>query len=897
MEMSFSAKQFLVGDDLDNSYSAATKQLNNFISNNRELDADKKLDTLLGLLKEVFHEFTTDKTVISTLFVAFARVSTVVQDVANRCRHLLSSKSQSDDLATNLTNLLQLQQVGVTTLGDLIGCLLLPDNAEYLSTVTSSVIHTTTCEALSAVHLIFSLCHEIEKSQLLSSPPTTLGNLLKATFNFVKVVSGLLDVMDLTNDDGCVSKVIHHMHLVGKVTLSCEAAITVATWRVMMKLLCRSKPHLPDDWSIQPIMFDLCEAVKAKLAMCLRIGVQLQTSNNEANQDAMVQFGRHVKMCRFVLTVIMKLSQEFGSLLHQCVADLYSVLLNMLSSIPPSLNGAPLDNAGPILQEINSSITSVVQPLLTILCACRQFVCLVVSGEGLSDQHWYGWCVCLLRIAELFPTLTEDLKELCMSNRQDDPSSCLLLDAIFDVVPKCYVELSYPVWLVPMTSNGQQPNRTVSLYDHIITRLTGLVLTQPPVTFHQIELILLNYLFSDDLYCSLVAADVWALVAQKEPVELCLHHVSVLTGLLMDLPLCCSFVISNLSSLISNMLSYLPLELQEQFVHHHSPGEVDNLKLWSRIGVICITTDLRTQVHSVLITVCSDVINKNIRESEVNVMTMHWAVCCLTRLVTISSSGQNSSLSNVILNLWTFTANIDPAAASQSHLLQLFVCDVIHLISTSLSILSVYDIVQVMDQVSTLVSSTGQCHAVLISATRILAQCGTVVVPDTMKNKFIQSVVSMCHQLLSHTHWMVHHYAAEAFRSFAEVTCYVDVVEQCIPSDLSIIIVDFLNKVPFKASTDASLLTKNALCSRLRARWSSVTELRQVVAAKMEEEKCLQEKKHSLECYNRGLMMLRQGLQELQNQQLSLPTDVVDQLTLFNQDLYAYLTVHSTEPT
>ena len=109
--------------------------------------------------------------------------------------------------------------------------------------------------------------------------------------------------MDLTNDDGCVSKgeypsirlcvsppftVIHHMHLVGKVTLSCEAAITVATWRVMMKLLCRSKPHLPDDWSIQPIMFDLCEAVKAKLAMCLRIGVQLQTSNNEANQVCVV---------------------------------------------------------------------------------------------------------------------------------------------------------------------------------------------------------------------------------------------------------------------------------------------------------------------------------------------------------------------------------------------------------------------------------------------------------------------------------------------------------------------------------------------------------------------------------------------------------------------------------
>lgn len=68
-------------------------------------------------------------------------------------------------------------------------------------------------------------------------------------------------------------------------------------------------------------------------------------------------------------------------------------------------------------------------------------------------------------------------------------------------------------------------------------------------------------------------------------------------------------------------------------------------------------------------------------------------------------------------------------------------------------------------------------------------------IADIPQTKFIQSVVSMCHQLLSHTHWMVHHHAAEAFRSFAEVTCYVDVVEQCIPSDLSTVIVDFLNEV------------------------------------------------------------------------------------------------------
>ena len=56
-------------------------------------------------------------------------------------------------------------------------------------------------------------------------------------------------------------------------------------------------------------------------------------------------------------------------------------------------------------------------------------------------------------------------------------------------------------------------------------------------------------------------------------------------------------------------------------------------------------------------------------------------------------------------------------------------------------------------------------------------------------------MVSMFHLLLSHAYWMVHHHGAEAFRSFAEVTCYEKDLEQCIPNDLLHIIEDFLNKV------------------------------------------------------------------------------------------------------
>ena len=75
--------------------------------------------------------------------------------------------------------------------------------------------------------------------------------------------------------------VVEHVHMVGKVTLHCEAAITVTTWRTLLKILCTSKPHLPPDWSIQPIVKDLCEAVRTKLDACLGIAVQLQTINND----------------------------------------------------------------------------------------------------------------------------------------------------------------------------------------------------------------------------------------------------------------------------------------------------------------------------------------------------------------------------------------------------------------------------------------------------------------------------------------------------------------------------------------------------------------------------------------------------------------------------------------
>lgn len=78
--------------------------------------------------------------------------------------------------------------------------------------------------------------------------------------------------------------VVEHVYMVGKVTLHSEAAITVTTWRTLLKILCNSKPHLPADWSMQPIIKDVCDAMRTKLDVCLRIAIQLQAVTSGSSQ-------------------------------------------------------------------------------------------------------------------------------------------------------------------------------------------------------------------------------------------------------------------------------------------------------------------------------------------------------------------------------------------------------------------------------------------------------------------------------------------------------------------------------------------------------------------------------------------------------------------------------------
>ena len=103
---------------------------------------------------------------------------------------------------------------------------------------------------------------------------------------------------------------------------------------------------------------------------------------------------------------------------------------------------------------------------------------------------------------------------------------------------------------------------------------------------------------------------------------------------------------------------------------------------------------------------------------------------------------------------------------------------------------SVYIISQVLS-ISCAMVNKNSPTAVLVGVANILSQCGTLKSHDLLKP------ITICFSLiLSHTHsWLSQHYSLDAFRQFAEITPHANILEECIPSAMNNIVVDYLQKV------------------------------------------------------------------------------------------------------
>ena len=75
--------------------------------------------------------------------------------------------------------------------------------------------------------------------------------------------------------------VICQLQSVCRVVLNFDPSMVVLVWRGMGRLVCRVKMELPEGWSIQPIIAELCSAIEAKCAECVQCA---PTAANEVSQ-------------------------------------------------------------------------------------------------------------------------------------------------------------------------------------------------------------------------------------------------------------------------------------------------------------------------------------------------------------------------------------------------------------------------------------------------------------------------------------------------------------------------------------------------------------------------------------------------------------------------------------
>ena len=102
-----------------------------------------------------------------------------------------------------------------------------------------------------------------------------------------------------------------------------DPSLMVLVWRGMGRLLCRVRQELPESWSVQPIITELCIAMETKCAACVQCA---PTAQNEVTplppspltltltlayvlQASSAMFSKLLRVCRFLGTLVVKLTQ------------------------------------------------------------------------------------------------------------------------------------------------------------------------------------------------------------------------------------------------------------------------------------------------------------------------------------------------------------------------------------------------------------------------------------------------------------------------------------------------------------------------------------------------------------------------------------------------------------
>ncbi|KAK3728759.1 hypothetical protein RRG08_013487 [Elysia crispata] len=703
--------------------------------------------------------------------------------------------------------------------------------ASVTSTVELSLVQSLPQCALHFLRQVYKHCKESSKlyGGLLDLVSETLSHLFKKAHSVQMMVLGLLDKVCLTGaalEDQVLllGSACSELFEVCALVTSLDVKLSISIWKCISRLCSQHLTLLRDRLDVCPFINFLCGEIKEGYRYLFQLSPQAGSHTLCDGDDK--AFSKTVRILGFQMKVLVALLRDFSDYLGECEGNVLSLLLHLHRYLPPSLSSVPLPDKQD--SEVRTHVVNATVPCLTHLVGNRAFRS--VFTQDFADhepEDLFPKLLLRLMLLDILPKCEDDVVDMWLRSvkKADGSSVPNLLSAIFSSVKQCRVEMQLPVMLPGVVLAGQ-PQKQVSLYEHTITHLCGMLGACPATHFNSMESTFLIHVLDCDDLLSVLAVDCWCFLARYETASVCNAQVQALVPVYSRLigqgrSTDGNRLKSRLAHLLSRLLKFLSPEHQISLVQQFPPET--HQAFWLGLNLIGLATDLAQDLQRRLAGWALGVLTPPRGSVMVRASQLFLALQLLEKVLCNNChdrgaqtypliSSQQAQLLLAVIALWSEVQT--SLSSDRPHLpptiREKLLIRLLPLSSHLLSLMETKDLLAILLTVETLTSNPSSSPEILVACAHFMSGFSCVRLGCSYLDcRVLDCLPGVFHPLLQNSHPMVHQLALAAFSQFALLTSHEDAVPACLRGDESLVqaVQNYVNQVPHHpADCDFQLL-------------------------------------------------------------------------------------------
>ncbi|KAK4884286.1 hypothetical protein RN001_000557 [Aquatica leii] len=641
--------------------------------------------------------------------------------------------------------------------------------------------HLHTC--ISVLEVLDSVLECLSKKEQIglgdvASVPINIIEILYITFEHCKNSNILYKGLSNTNEILDVFKLSQEIHKKVLIFMNCRVNIKEAQTHILKSFLqslvkigkilgCMNMKSLADNWrgylDVSQKFFHVLNgnySIKDAI-QCLSLDIDKNLKSLLKNNENTKNLNSITKLCNFLIKIIAKICDVFLRDSQEDWETTFHVFLRIYSYHPCFLRYQVYPDV--MVNEIEGVVFSSVDILLGTLCAKSEFCKMLINCKEMHTSSEK----CLLLMMNVFKKINLLLKT--NANIQCVPQ---LIDIFFNVLSKGYFEF----WkLILITPNHEL------LYEEIIRNVAQIMRLLSNEEYNEVECVLFKNIFSDSIWCSLMANDIWQLALRGEA-QL---SYETMCGVLKqtEVHLKENFAVRPQLIFLKNLLSQLAKNLSEnhkQFLFDQYPLD-RYLHLWKTLGFQSVPKSQLgaiTFIHRTVVGKSILLINKKLILEDFTALCDALEALCL---IPKNDKSDLSQLKTVLLDLWKFIFSNDWRDSFYS---KYFIRKLIIATNNLLLEFNNEQLLQILNNMSLLVDTGVDLKILLITSLSVLSKKVPEESPE--RNQICTKISAIFCKLFKDKNQIIQHKTLEVFFSFDKVSAYNVIIQNVIKHDYDV---------------------------------------------------------------------------------------------------------------